>query len=224
MKLGCNTLLFNQLDLYGALQHISWAGYDGAELAFLGKMAQHIELRTDQEYIDEVKLIARKHGLKLLAIEASIAGPAESEGGLKIVVKLFELASKLNIPIISISSGGKAGDKEITEQVFKYLKKLSEEAESWKITLAVKPHVGASVYNTETVLQLLNKVDSKAIGINFDPSHLYRAHEDPAEAALKIGDRIVHSHFRDCPHRESSPGLPEQQIPGRGNIDIPRTL
>ena len=36
MKLGCSTVLFNQLDLYGALQHISWAGYDGAELAFLG--------------------------------------------------------------------------------------------------------------------------------------------------------------------------------------------
>jgi len=29
MKLGCSTVLFNQLDLYGALQHIAWAGYEG---------------------------------------------------------------------------------------------------------------------------------------------------------------------------------------------------
>ena len=34
MKLGCDTVLFNQLDLYGALQHIAWAGYDGAEICF----------------------------------------------------------------------------------------------------------------------------------------------------------------------------------------------
>jgi len=229
MKLGCNTVLFNQLDLYGALQHIAWAGYDGVELAFLGKMAQHIELKTDQSYIDEVKSIAKKHGLELFAIEAAVGAgvgvAAElEEEKMKMISKLFEVANKLDIPIIAIGSGGKSGDKEATEQVFKYIRKLAEEAESWEITLAVKPHVGASVYNTETALQLLEKVDSNAIGINFDPSHLYRAGEDPAEAALKMGEGIVHSHFRDCPHRERSPGIPEQQIPGRGEIDIPRTL
>ena len=36
MKLGCSSVLFNQVDLYGALQHISWAGYEGAELAING--------------------------------------------------------------------------------------------------------------------------------------------------------------------------------------------
>ena len=46
MKLGCSTVLFNQLDLYGALQHISWAGYEGAELAILANYCRHIELIT----------------------------------------------------------------------------------------------------------------------------------------------------------------------------------
>jgi len=230
MKIGCNTVLFNQLDLYGALQHISWAGYDGAELAFLGKMAQHIELNIDQSYIDEVKSIARKHNLELFAIEASfgagISRPdtAPGEEKMRIAVRLFEVANKLGIPVIAIGSGGKAGDQKETEKVFEFLRKLSEEAESWNITLAVKPHVGASVWNTETALQLLSEIDSPALGINFDPSHLYRSGDDLIEAALKIGDRIVHSHFRDCPHRERNPGLPEQQIPGRGKIDIPATL
>ena len=230
MKLGCNTVLFNQLDLYGALQHISWAGYDGAELAFLGNMAQHVQLNVDESYIDEVKATARKHNLELFAIEASfgagVARPdtAPEEEKIKVAVRLFEVANKLGIPVIAIGSGGKAGDREATEKVFDFLRKVSEEAESWDITLAVKPHVGASLWNTETVLQLLSKVDSPALGINFDPSHLYRAGDDLVKAALKIGDRIVHSHFRDCPHRQRHPGLPEQQIPGRGEIDIPATL
>jgi len=229
MKLGCNTVLFNQLDLYGALQHIAWAGYDGAELAFLGKMAQHIELNTDQHYIDEVKITAKKHGLELFAIEAAVgAGVGVSakleEDKIKQITKIFEVANKLGIPVVAIGSGGKTGDKEATKQVFEYIRKLGEEAESWQVTLAVKPHVGASVYNAETMLQLLEAVDSPAVGVNFDPSHLYRAGENPWESALKFGYRIVHSHFRDCPHRERHPGFPEQQVPGRGEIDIPKTL
>mgnify|MGYP001138951357 CR=1 FL=1 len=223
MKLGCNTVLFNQLDLYGALQHISWAGYDGAELAFLGNMAQHIELDTDQSYIDDVKSTARKHRLELFAIEAAV-GAEREEDKIKIMVKIFEVANELGIPVAAIGSGGKARDSETTKQTFRYIQKLGEQAESWEITLAVKPHVGASVYNTETALRLLDEIDSPAVGINFDPSHLYRAGDDLSEAALKIGKRIVHSHFRDCPHREQHPGLPEQQIPGRGKIDIPATL
>jgi sugar phosphate isomerase/epimerase len=216
LKLGCNTVLFNQLDLFGALQHISWAGYDGAELAFLGNMAQHIQANTDESYIDEVKSTARKHGLELFAIEAS--GTKEE------MAKIFEVASKLGIPIIAIGSGGKSGDPEETEKAFKYIQELAEVANTWGITLAVKPHVGACVYNTETALQFLNKMDSPSIGINFDPSHLHRAGDHTPSAALDLGDRIVHSHFRDCPHRAQSPGLPEQQIPGRGEIDIIGTL
>jgi len=216
MKLGCNTVLFNKLGLFEALQHLSWAGYDGAELAFLGNMAKHIELRTDQSYIDEVKSMAQKHRLELFAIEA---GGTKDE-----IVKLFEVASKLGIPVIAIGSGGKSGDAQLTEQAFAYIRELAELAESWKITLAVKPHVGASVYNAETALQLLHKVDSPSIGINFDPSHLYRAGDDITDAALKLGRGIVHSHFRDCPHRTEGPGLPEEQIPGRGKIDMIATL
>ena len=137
---------------------------------------------------------------------------------------MFKVANKLGVPVIAIGSGGKSGDKEATNRVFECIQKLGEVAESWEVTLAVKPHVGASVYNMKTVLQLLNAVDSTAVGINFDPSHLYRAGENLEEAALKIGDRIVHSHFRDCPHTKPHPGLPEQQVPGRGKIDILKTL
>jgi len=216
LKLGCNTVLFNKLGLPEALQHLSWAGYDGAELAFLGDMAKHVELRTDQIYFDEVKSMAQRHNLDLFAIEA---GGTREE-----MAKLFEVARGLAIPIVAIGSGGKSGDQKQTEQAFSHIRELAELAESWKVTLAVKPHVGAAVYNTETALRLLDAVDSPSIGINFDPSHLYRAGDDVVEAVLKLGKRIVHSHFRDCPHRAEGPGLPEQQIPGRGKIDMMATL
>ena len=192
-------------------------------------MAQHVELKTDEAYIDSVRSIAEKHGLELFAIEAAVGAgigvPAPlEEDKIRVMTKVFEVANKLGIPVVAIGSGGKSGDEAETNQVFGFIQKLGESAESWGITLAVKPHVGASVYNAETALQLVETVDSPAVGINFDPSHLYRAGDDPAEAALKMADSLVHSHFRDCPHRKPHPGLPEQQIPGRGEIDITATL
>ena len=106
MKLGCGTVLFNQLDLYGALQHIAWAGYQGVELACMANMAQHIELNTRKTYIDEVKAIAKKHGLELFAIEAFFGTQPEDEK-IKQMTKVFDVACKLNVPVVAIRSEGK---------------------------------------------------------------------------------------------------------------------
>ena len=142
MKLGCDTLLFNQLDLYGALQHIAWAGYDGAELCFQEIVCQHLELNTNKSYIEEVKYIARKHGLELFAILTGWGPGFENlldEDKIKLVTKMFDVAIKLSIPLVTTRTYGKSDDKEATKQQFKYIRKLCEQAESRGITLAVKP-------------------------------------------------------------------------------------
>ena len=145
MKLACSTVLFNQLDLYGTLQHLAWAGYDGAELACLKSHARHIEPNTDKTYIDEIKWTAEKHGIELLAIHLDAEGNT-SEEKIKYVTKMFEVAKNLSIPVVAIPAGGKTGDKELTKREFSYIGKLCEQAESRGITLAVKYHKGASIY------------------------------------------------------------------------------
>jgi len=93
------------------------------------------------------------------------------------------------------------------------------------VKLAVKPHVGQAIYNADTGLRLMNEVTESSIGLNFDPSHLARADEDPAKVAPRWGEKILTSHFRDCPTRvPGPPGTPEQQIPGRGTLDLPSIL
>ena len=224
MKLGCGTVLFNQLDLYGALQHISWAGYEGAELACMANMAQHVELNTKKSYIDEVNSLAKKHGLKLFAIEVFF-GSCPDEDKIKLMTKVFDVAMKLNIPVVAIRSEGKMQDREATKQVLVYLRKLCELAENQGLIIAVKPHVGHSFYNTETLLQLLNEINSSALGINLDSSNLYRAGDDPAETILKLGSKIVHTHIRDCSLDRNQGRTPlEIQIAGRGVLDWPNII
>ena len=226
MKLGCSSVLFNQLDLYGALQHIAWAGYEGAELAILANHCRHIELITKQPYIDEIKATAKKHGLKLYAIHSDVGGlPGEDK--ITSMITLFEIAHKLGIPIVTMRAQGKSDDKEATKEEFKYLKRMSDEAARRGVTLAIKPHVGASVYNTATIIQMLEEIDSPGLGVNLDTLHVFRAREDAAATVRKLGKKVVHVHLReypDVPDQENYEALPEEEIPGRGGVDFPKIL
>jgi sugar phosphate isomerase/epimerase len=223
MKLACSTVLFNQLDLYSTLQHLTWAGYDGAELACLKSHARHIEANSDKAYIAEIKRTAQKHGIELLAIHLDAEGNT-IEDKIKYVTKMFEVAEKLSIPIVAIPAGGKTGDRELTEQEFNYIAKLCEQAESRGITLAIKYHKGASIYNIATLIQLFNQIKSPALGANLDPRECFKAGEDSAEVVAQLGEKIVHTHIRDYPGPERDTATPEEQIPGRGNIDFPNIL
>ena len=229
MKLGCNTSMFNQLDLYGALQHKAWAGYEGAEICYQPIVYQHLELNTNKSYIDEVKFMAKKHNLELFGIHTGW-GPGFSDlpddDKIKLLTKVFDVAVKLNTPLVMVRTFGKSEDKEETKTQFKYVKKLCEIAESKGVTLAVKAHIGASVYNIATTLQMLDAIHSPALGINLDIFQIYKIGEDPAEAVLKFGKRIVHTHFTDA-QKALVLGPPEpgyEQIPGRNDMDFIKIL
>jgi sugar phosphate isomerase/epimerase len=93
-------------------------------------------------------------------------------------------------------------------------------AERYGVTLCVKAHVGAAIYNTPTTLKLMEAVTSPAFGIDMDPSHIYRAGENPVEAIQAVVKRVKHVHIRDCKGRQQGPGKPELQANGRGDIDL----
>ncbi len=53
-----------------------------------------------------------------------------------------------------------------------------------------------------------------------DPSHIHRGGENPVEALRAVISRVKHIHIRDCQGRQQSPGQPEMQANGRGDIDL----
>jgi sugar phosphate isomerase/epimerase len=214
MKLGCNSVVLGTTDLKTALQHIAWAGYKYVELAAIAGMCEHVALDSDPQ---EVKGLLGEAGLEVTAMEAATNDRER-------LVGLFKLASQIGIGIVNIGSGGTTGDEASTVDAIERMRDFAKLAGDAGVKLAVKPHVGQAIHNAETGLRLMNEVDEPALGLNFDPSHLFRANETPQEVAHRWGDKIITSHFRDCPWREGSPGTPDQQIPGRGVVDIPATL
>jgi sugar phosphate isomerase/epimerase len=226
MKLGCSSVVFNQLDVYGALQHIAWAGYEGAELACLANHARHIELNTAQSYLDEIKAAARKHGLGLYAIHSDV-GSQPGEDKVTSMITLFEIAQKLGIPIVTMGTSGHAAYFASIKEELDYLRILSAEAADRGVTLAVKTHTGTPIHNTATLLQMLDAIDSPGLGVTLDTLNLFKVRDDPAETVRKIGKKIVHVHLReypDVPDRQHYTARVEEKICGRGAINFPEIL
>lgn len=64
------------------------------------------------------------------------------------------------------------------------------------IKVALEPHPGFLVYNPETALRL-RAAAGPAIGVNFDPSHLYWQGVDIPSAIAALGPSIFHVHAKD---------------------------
>jgi sugar phosphate isomerase/epimerase len=213
MKLGVNSVLFGGYDMETAFKHIAMAGYDGIELSAIDGMSEHLVLDRWREVAPEIKRLAQEYNLTLLAMEQPSQDPAKME-------LAFQAGAEIGIPIINCGPGGKSNDEETLQQSLDTLGKLADRAAHYGVTLCVKAHVGAAIYNTPTTLKVMEAITSPAFGIDMDPSHIHRAGENPVEAIAAVVSRVKHIHIRDCKGRQAGPGKPEDQANGRGDIDL----
>jgi len=213
IKLGVNTVLFGGFDLRTALQHIKWAGYDAAEVSAIKGMCEHLNLDTWKQDADDIKALVEDLQLPLTAME--VAALDEDR-----LMKAFEAGAAIGIPVVNIGPGGKTDDEDSLKESIDLIAKMAQKAEPFGVTLCVKAHVGAAIWNTPTTLRAMAEIDSPAFGVDMDPSHIHRAGEVPKDALKQVISRVKHVHIRDCQGPGPSPGLPELQACGRGDIDL----
>jgi sugar phosphate isomerase/epimerase len=213
MKLGVNSVLFGGHDLETAFTYTQLCGYDGIELSAIDGMSEHLVLERWRELTPQIKQLSKQYELPLLAMEQPSQDAAKME-------LAFQSAAALSIPIINCGPGGKANDEATFQPVVDSLGKLADRAKHHGVTLCFKAHVGQYVYNTPTTLKVLAALDHPNLGLDMDPSHIWRAGENPVEAIGAVVKRVRHVHIRDCKGRQQNPGTPEMQASGRGDIDL----
>ncbi|HOE65944.1 MAG TPA: sugar phosphate isomerase/epimerase [Candidatus Hydrogenedentes bacterium] len=213
IQLGVNTVLFGNQDLRTALQHIKWSGYDAAEISALKGMCEHLCLDSWRKDAADIKAISEDLQLPLTAMEEA----ALDEDRL---MKAFEAGAEIGIPIVNIGPGGAKDNAEDLAKSIDMMAKMAQKAEPFGVMLCVKAHVGSAIWDTPTTLKAMAEIDSPAFGIDMDPSHIHRAGEAPKEALKAVVSRVRHVHIRDCQGLGPSPGAPELQACGRGEIDL----
>jgi sugar phosphate isomerase/epimerase len=213
IKLGVNSVLFGGFDFATACQHIAKAGYDGVEIAAIKNMCEHLNLDNWKAQAKELKAIAQDNKLAFLGMEEAALDEAR-------LMQAFEAGAEIGIPVVNIGPGGKSDIEEDFSRQTDLIAKMAEKAHPFGVTLCCKAHVNACIYNTPTTLRAMEKITAPAFGVDMDPSHIYRANEDPAQALKPVLSRVKHVHIRDCRGRGPSPGEPPLQACGRGEIDL----
>ena len=213
IRLGVNSVLFSDFDFATACKHIKLAGYDGVEISAIKGMCEHLDLDNWKAQTSDLKQVVIDNGLQPLSMEEAALDRDR-------LLKAFEAGAEIGIPVINIGPGGKSDVEEDFERQTDLMIEMAEQAKPFGVTLCCKAHVGGSIYNTPTTLRAMEKIKSPAFGIDMDPSHIYRAGEDPAEALKAVLSRVKHIHIRDCKGRGPSPGPPPDQACGRGDIDL----
>ena len=213
LKLGVNTVLFKKYDVATALKAIKLAGYDGAELSCIQGMCEHLVLDAWQTQAPLVRAAAKEAGVQLLSME--VASLDEDR-----LTKAFEAAAWLGIPVVNVGPNGKSNVGEDLNTCIDTLRKRAELAAKHGVKVCVKAHVGASIFSTATTKTAMAAIDLPSFAIDMDPSHVYRAGENPELALPQVLARTRHIHIRDCKGRGPSPGEPMNQACGRGEIDL----
>ena len=74
----------------------------------------------------------------------------------------------IGIPVINCGPGGKSDDEESLQTSIASLGRLAAQAGDHGVTLCVKAHVGAAIYNTPTTLRALEAIDHPNFALDMD--------------------------------------------------------
>ncbi|KRC51903.1 hypothetical protein ASE16_02195 [Leifsonia sp. Root227] len=92
-------------------------------------------------------------------------------------------------------------------------------AEDAGIRYSLEPHPFRYGATTDGLLRVLDAVDSPALGVNLDPSHLFAVGDLPNIAVQRLGNRVFHCHFSDNDGETNA-----HWRPGMGKIAWPDLL
>jgi 3-oxoisoapionate decarboxylase len=108
------------------------------------------------------------------------------------------------------------------EAVARMLKESVKIAQDHGVVLALENHID---YTSAEILEILHRVDSPALKVNFDTGNTLRMMEDPVAAARRLAPYTVATHTKDvdaCRHVRPEEWYFFSSVPvGTGLIDIP---
>jgi sugar phosphate isomerase/epimerase len=134
--------------------------------------------------------------------------------------RAIDLCAELGAPHITTEPGGPLAPgqsrQSAMELFVEVLKPLAEHAARRGVLLLVEPEPGLLIETTDEYLEVAERVDSPALGLNFDVGHAFCMGEDLPAQVRKLARHTRHYHFEDiAPSR-----VHHHLIPGLGAIDF----
>ncbi len=226
MKIGVFAVLFDNKPLEEALDYIKSAGCSAVEIGcghYPGTAhCDPAALLQDDAALDRFQeaFATRELEISALSCHGNVLHPNSeiATADDRNFRDVIELASRLGVQNV-INFSGCPGDSptsmkpnwvtcpwpldfleilewQWTEVAAPYWSEIGALASNNGVRIAIELHPGFLAYHTESFWRL-REAGGEAIGVNFDPSHLFWQGMDPLVCVRELGDAIFHVHMKD---------------------------
>ncbi|MFQ5463970.1 MAG: sugar phosphate isomerase/epimerase family protein [Phycisphaerae bacterium] len=236
MKLAYSSNAYMRQPLETAMNRIAALGYSGIEL--MADVPHLWPPSTTDADIALVRTNLDRLGLAVSNVNAFMMNAVEDfwhpswiepdeayrQRRVEHTIDALKLAAKLGAPSITTEPGGPLDPRMDRDRALDLFVAGLEEtlpiAEEVGVALLVEPEPGLLIERASEFLELAQRVDSAAFGLNFDIGHFYCVAEPLAETVQRLAQHTRHYHIEDiAAHR-----VHEHLVPGRGAIDLGETL
>jgi len=207
---------------------------EGGARVEIGVFCEMSDEMGHEEGLDKVARKLEEYGIRACSIgfypNNIDPDPERRKHHNELLVWVLEAAAELGVPVVSAHVGYIRGEKleKQVEEFKKVFTPIAEKAEKLGVKIAFENCPGWTVATTPEIWEMLfEAVPSPALGLEFDPSHLYWQGVDVIEAVYEFGNRIYHVHAKDTEIIEGKlakcgiygEGWWRYRIPGWGDID-----
>ena len=214
IKVGCFALINPFSLLENQLDQIKKWGFSAADLtdntdgACLGVEYGFTALASlDANPFDIKRMFdQRELDLSCICAHANLLDPASpARYGTSQIIKAVKMAGTIGVKHVITADGEPRtpfGKKLTTaEAIFSIAEKLYEPlrfAEDYGVKILLEPH-GHITDSVKLMGEVLDRCNSKALGINLDTGNLWLGGGEPLEMIEKYGRLIEHVHWKDLP-------------------------
>jgi sugar phosphate isomerase/epimerase len=139
-------------------------------------------------------------------------------------VRSLTLARELGSPCITTEPGGPvepgASWSAALRLFVEELKPVADHAAKEGVLLLIEPEPGLLIETADHFLELMQHIDSPAVGLNFDIGHFYCVGDAPPATVQRLAPYIRHFHLEDI----AATRIHHHLIPGEGAIDFAATM
>jgi sugar phosphate isomerase/epimerase len=240
MKLAFSSNAYLHFSIEDTIAKIASLGYRGIEI--LADVPHAWPAGLLPERVDSIRRSLDKHGLTISNVNAfmmnAVADPrqpywhpgwTDPDPHYRAIrrehtKRALRLAAELGAPCITTEPGGRLAPGQTYEEgsriFYDELMPCIEVAESVGVQLLIEPEPDLLIEHFEQYQQFMQRVDSPAVGLNFDIGHAYCVGDAPQDWVRLMADQTRHYHLEDI----ADTRVHRHLIPGEGAIDFEATL
>ena len=196
------------------------AGYEGVVVT----PGEDFNPNLSDSAIDRILATARNAGIRIVSIEYFAPNHTDPDAGKRAAaqsdfMRALEFCHRLGCKFVGTFSGGQPGVR-MEDQAATFADVFNEKylpvCEKLDVGMGWENYpAGVNFASTPAAMQaVFDRVPSKRLGLEFDPSHFVRLYIDPVSAAWQFKERILAVHAKDT--EITQPVLQQVGIAGQG--------